>query len=169
MLSRIPSLTSTGISNKRNYQPGKVHYKSLPASLLHCIESILNNLSGKCLDSALTMAAPNFTKSTGLCTIFVHLYLHNNSVTISSVPIPLFVFQFVQAKGFIYLIGFPLVPPPYVIKISEPYLEKIFLIRLVFSPNWGHLLVIMIPRTPPPPPMLLSVIFWVFFIWWKRM
>ena len=42
-----------------------------PASLSHCIEDILNHSSETCCDS-LTMAALSFTKSTGLCTIFIH-------------------------------------------------------------------------------------------------
>ena len=56
------------ISNKHNY---KTFTKSPLASLLHYIENILNHSSGKCRDS-LTMAALGFTKSTGLCTIFIH-------------------------------------------------------------------------------------------------
>ena len=56
------------ISDKHDF---KTFTKSLPASLLHCIENILNHLSGKCRDFP-TMAAPIFTKSTGLCAIFTH-------------------------------------------------------------------------------------------------
>ena len=53
------------------------------ASLLHCIENILNHpWSGKCRDS-LTMADLSSLKSTGLCTIFIHLRLLDNSVIIS--------------------------------------------------------------------------------------
>ena len=55
------------ISNKQNY---KTFTKSPPASLLHCIKNILIHSSGKRHDS-LTMAALSFTKSTGLCTIFI--------------------------------------------------------------------------------------------------
>ena len=36
------------LSDKHNY---KTFTESLPASLLRCIESILNHLSGKCRDS----------------------------------------------------------------------------------------------------------------------
>ena len=54
------------VSNKHNY---KTFTKSPPASLVHCIENILNHSSGKCGDS-LTMAALSFTQSTCLCTIF---------------------------------------------------------------------------------------------------
>ena len=36
------------INSKHNY---KTFTKSHPASLLHCIENILNQLSGKCRDS----------------------------------------------------------------------------------------------------------------------
>ena len=46
------------ISNKHNY---KTFTKSPPASLLHCIESILNHSSVKCCDS-LTMTTLMFTK-----------------------------------------------------------------------------------------------------------
>ena len=56
------------MNNKHNY---KTFTKRPPASLLHCIENVLNHSSGKCHDS-LTMSAPSFTKSTGLCTIFIH-------------------------------------------------------------------------------------------------
>ena len=45
------------LSSKQNY---KTFSKSLPASLLHCIENVLSHLSGKCHDS-LTMAALSFT------------------------------------------------------------------------------------------------------------
>ena len=95
------------ISNEHNYKTLK---KSPPASLLHCIENILSHSSGKCRDS-LTMAALSFTKSTGLCTIFIHYYLLSNRVIINSkkiIPIPLLVFHLVQAfgmaKGFVHLI-----------------------------------------------------------------
>ena len=65
-------------SNKHNY---KTFTKSPPASFLHCIENILNHSSGK--ENILnhssgkyryssTMTALSFTKSTGLCTIFIH-------------------------------------------------------------------------------------------------
>ena len=54
--------------NKHNY---KTFTKSHPASLLHCTKNILNHSPGKCRDS-LTMAALNFTKSTGLYTILIH-------------------------------------------------------------------------------------------------
>ena len=56
------------ISNEHSY---KMFTKSLPASLLHCIEKILSHSFGKCRDS-LTMAALSFTKSTGLHTVFIH-------------------------------------------------------------------------------------------------
>ena len=56
------------ISSKHNC---KTFTKSPPASSLHYIKSILNHSSEKCGDS-LTMAALSFTKSTELCTIFVH-------------------------------------------------------------------------------------------------
>ena len=59
------------ISDKYNYE---TFTKSLPISLLHCIENILNNSCEKCCDS-LTMGTLNFTKSTALCTI---LYLFTN-------------------------------------------------------------------------------------------
>ena len=80
MLSRIFSEALMSISNKHNY---KTFTKSPPGSLSHCIENVLNHSSRKCSDS-LTMAALSFTKSTGLCKIFVHLYLHANSVIITS-------------------------------------------------------------------------------------
>ena len=67
------------ISKKHNY---KTFTKS-PASLLHYVETILNDSCGKCRDS-LTMAALSFSKSTGLCTIFLHYYLLCNSVIINS-------------------------------------------------------------------------------------
>ena len=53
------------ISNKHKF---KTFTNSSPASLLHCIENILNHSSGKCSDS-LTMAAVSYNKSTGLCSI----------------------------------------------------------------------------------------------------
>ena len=68
MLSRIFSEALTSISNKHKYT---TFTKSPPASLLHCIEYILNHSSGKCRDS-LTTAALSFTKSTFLFTIFIH-------------------------------------------------------------------------------------------------
>ena len=81
------------IINKHNY---KTFTKSPPASSLHHIKNILNHSSGKCRDS-LTMAALSFTKSTGLCTKFVHQYLISNSVIMMQlekkmIPIPLLVF-----------------------------------------------------------------------------
>ena len=69
MLSRIFGEPLPSTSDKHNY---KTFSKSPPASLLHCIENILNLSSGKCRDS-LTMAALSFTKSTDLCTIFFSL------------------------------------------------------------------------------------------------
>ena len=72
------------ISNKHNH---KTFTKSPPASLLDCIENILNHSSGECRNSLLnsmailsctkstglcSMAALSFTKSTGLCTKFIH-------------------------------------------------------------------------------------------------
>ena len=68
MLSRIFSEARKFIANKHNY---KTFTKSPPASLLHYIKNILNHSSGNYRDS-LTMAALSFTKSTGLCTIFIH-------------------------------------------------------------------------------------------------
>ena len=56
------------VSDKHNY---KTFTKGPPLSLLHCIVNIFNHSSGKCRDS-LTIAAFSFTKSTGLCTIFIH-------------------------------------------------------------------------------------------------
>ena len=64
-------------NNKHNY---KTFAKSPPASLLHCIEKILNHSSGKCGDY-LTMAALSFTRFAS--TIFIHQYLLSNSVSIS--------------------------------------------------------------------------------------
>ena len=61
----------TSLSNKYNH---KIFTRSPPASLLHCIEKILSHSSGKCRDS-LTMATLSFTKSIGLCTIFIHQYI----------------------------------------------------------------------------------------------
>ena len=80
ILSRIFSEARMSISNKHNYN---TFTKFPSASLLHCIENILNHSSGKFPDS-LTIADMSFTKSTGLCTIFTHEYLDSNSVTISS-------------------------------------------------------------------------------------
>ena len=80
MLSKVFSEAHMSLSNKRNY---KSFTKDPPVSLLHCIENVLNHSSGKCHDS-LTMAALNLTKSTDLCTIFVHQYLLSNGVIISS-------------------------------------------------------------------------------------
>ena len=51
-------MTHLSISHKHNY---KTFTKSPVASLLHCIENILNYSSGKCRDS-LTMAFLSFTK-----------------------------------------------------------------------------------------------------------
>ena len=68
MLSKIFSEALTSISNKFH---SKTFTKSRPASLLHCIENILNHSSGKYCEN-LTKAALSFTKSTGLCTIFIH-------------------------------------------------------------------------------------------------
>ena len=79
MLSRI-SVRHLCKSNKHNY---KTFTKSPPASLLHCIQNILNHSSGKCCDS-LTVVALSFAKSTGISTIFIHQYLLDNSVMISS-------------------------------------------------------------------------------------
>ena len=56
------------IIHKYNY---KTFTKSPPASLLHCIENILNHSFVKCRDS-LTMATLSLAKLTGLCTIFIH-------------------------------------------------------------------------------------------------
>ena len=61
------------ISNKQGYKTKSS--KIQVVSLLHCIKNILNHLSGKCHDS-LTMAALSFTKSTGLCIIFIQKYLN---------------------------------------------------------------------------------------------
>ena len=51
------------LSDKHNY---KAFTKSPPASLLHCIENILNHLCGKCHDSLADSGCSSFTKSTGL-------------------------------------------------------------------------------------------------------
>ena len=71
MLSRISSEPLTSVSNKHNY---KTFSESPPASLLHCIESILSHSSGKWSDS-LTMAALSFTNGCSefhLCIILIH-------------------------------------------------------------------------------------------------
>ena len=68
LLSRIFSQALRSISNKHNY---KTFTKNPPASLLHCIENILNHSSWKSPDP-LTIAALSFAKSSGLCTIFIH-------------------------------------------------------------------------------------------------
>ena len=57
MLSRISSEPPMSISNKHNYT---TFSKSPPASLLHGIENILSDSSGK-WNSSLTMAALSFT------------------------------------------------------------------------------------------------------------
>ena len=67
-ISRIFSEALVSVSNRHNY---KTSTKGPPASLLHCIENILNHSSGKCHDS-LSMAALSLTKSTGISTIFIH-------------------------------------------------------------------------------------------------
>ena len=59
ILLEIFSEALTSINNKHNC---KTFAKSLPASLLQCIGSILNHSPGKCRDS-LTIAALSFTKS----------------------------------------------------------------------------------------------------------
>ena len=74
MLWRNISEAFMSISKKHNH---KTFTRNPPASLLHCIENILNRSSGKCRDS-LIMAALIFTKSTGLGTIFIHKYLLSN-------------------------------------------------------------------------------------------
>ena len=71
MLLTIPGEPLISVSNKRNYT---AFSKSLPASLLHCIESILSHSSGKWSDS-LTMAALSFTNGCSefhLCIILIH-------------------------------------------------------------------------------------------------
>ena len=70
VISRIFSEACMYISNKRNY---KTFTKGPPLyiSLLNCIVNIFNHSSGKCRDS-LTIVALSFTKSTGLCAIFIH-------------------------------------------------------------------------------------------------
>ena len=68
MLSKIFNEALVLVSNQHNY---KTFTKSPPASLLHCIETILNHSYGKCRDS-LKMAALSSTMSTGICAIFVH-------------------------------------------------------------------------------------------------
>ena len=68
-------------SNKHNYN---TFTKSASASLLHCIENILNHSSKKCPDS-LTMAVSSFNKVTVLCTVYIQYYLLSNSIIISSI------------------------------------------------------------------------------------
>ena len=71
MSSTISSEPLMPISNKYNY---KTFSEGHPASLLHCIENILNHSSGKWRDP-LTMAALSFTSGCSefhLCTIFIH-------------------------------------------------------------------------------------------------
>ena len=73
MSSRISSEPLMPIINKHNY---KTFSKSHPASLIHCIENVLNHSSGKWCDS-LTMDALSFTNG---CSEF-HLYkIFNNSL-----------------------------------------------------------------------------------------
>ena len=94
-------------SDKHNF---KTFTKSTPTSLLLCIGNISNHSSEKCRDS-LTMAPLSCTKSTGLCTLFIHLYLLSNSVIISSkkmIPIPLLVFHLVQTTFDLFLPNFNL-------------------------------------------------------------
>ena len=64
------------ISNKHNH---KAFTKSPPASLLHCIENILNHSSGKYRNSLSSKTALSFTKSTDLGTKFIHYYHLSNS------------------------------------------------------------------------------------------
>ena len=71
MLLRIFSEALMSISNKHNY---KTFTESPSPPLLHCFENVLNHSSGKCPDS-LTMASLSFTKSTGVCAIFIHQYI----------------------------------------------------------------------------------------------
>ena len=68
MLSRIFGEPLTSISDKHNY---KTFSKSPPASLVHCIENILGNSSGKCRDSQTTadMSCTNGCSEFHLCTI----------------------------------------------------------------------------------------------------
>ena len=68
VLSRIFSQALRSKSNKHDY---KTLTKNPPATSLHCIENILNRLSGNSPDP-LTIAALSFAKSSGLCTIFIH-------------------------------------------------------------------------------------------------
>ena len=58
------------ISDEHNQ---KTFTKSSHASLLHYIENILNQSSRKCSDF-LIVAALSVTKSTGICTVFIHYY-----------------------------------------------------------------------------------------------
>ena len=58
VLSRIFSQALRSISDKHN---SKTFTKNPPASLLHCIETILNHSSGKSPDP-LTIAALSFAK-----------------------------------------------------------------------------------------------------------
>ena len=67
MLSRIFGEALISGSNKHNY---RTFTKDPPTSSLHGIENILNPSSGKCIAS-LSMTALRFTKSAGLCTIFI--------------------------------------------------------------------------------------------------
>ena len=78
------------ISNKRNY---KTFTKGPPASLLHCIENILNHFSGKCFDY-LTMAALSFISQL----TFVQ-YSGFLPQFIKIIPIPLLAFDLVEALG----------------------------------------------------------------------
>ena len=83
MLLRISGEPFMSISNKHNY---RTFSKSPPASSIHCTGNILSHSFGKWRDS-LTMAAMSFTNGCSefhFCTIFIHLYLLSNSVTISS-------------------------------------------------------------------------------------
>ena len=86
MLSRIFSEALMSISNKHNY---KIFTKRRPASLLHCIESILNHSSGKCRDS-LTMAALTFTNN--IFSLISPQQQRNYRLEKKMLPIPLLVF-----------------------------------------------------------------------------
>ena len=70
MLSRIFCEERMSISDEHNQ---KTFTKSSHASLLHYIENILNQSSKKCRDF-LIVAALSVTKSTGICTVFIHYY-----------------------------------------------------------------------------------------------
>ena len=69
------------ISNKDSH---KTFTESHSASLLRSTENILDDLSGGYRDF-LTMVALSCTKSKGICTIFIHLYLLCNIIFVRSI------------------------------------------------------------------------------------